>query len=248
MHALHTAAAIAAVRADEATLPEAERLFEDPYARRFSGVPDAVQQVFAAMPFFREHVRLRTRFIDDFVRDGLAKNVRQIVLLGAGFDSRALRMPEIGQARALLVEVDLDVQLEEKAHGLGPEWQKAVRTVPADLASLELGTTLPAKLAEVGFDPQRPSLWLAEGLIGYLARDEVERVFGAASALSASGSRIVLTYHRTAWHENAVRGFLERAGFARVQEPSYAELHARFLAPPCSAESDWYRISTAERP
>ena len=169
------------------------------------------------------------------------------MLLGAGFDSRALRLPEIRKAGRLLVEIDLEVQLREKERVLGPEWQKAARAVPADLSSAELGATLPGELTRAGFDPQLPSSWLAEGLIGYLARDSVERVLGAASALSAPGSRIVLTYHRNAWHEDTVKEFLETAGFARVAETSYAELHARFLAPPCHAESERYRLTTAER-
>ena len=52
-------------------------------------------QRFLALPFLPELVRIRTRFIDDFVRDGLAAVPRQIVLLGAGFDPRALRLPEV---------------------------------------------------------------------------------------------------------------------------------------------------------
>lgn len=68
--AADSAAAIAGIRADEARLPAAERLFTDPYAALFRG-RDAAPEVTArllAVPYLREQVRLRTRFIDDTVR------------------------------------------------------------------------------------------------------------------------------------------------------------------------------------
>src|SRR6516162_8681907 len=93
-----TAFMTAAVRAEEAARPEAERLFEDPYAAVFAAqgahVAEATQR-FLDLPFLRDGVRLRTRYVDDAVREGLAAGLRQVVLLGAGFDARGLRMPEI---------------------------------------------------------------------------------------------------------------------------------------------------------
>src|SRR5438132_10435805 len=92
-----TAAAIARVRSWESELPEDQRLFEDPYAHLFAGgsAADEAVQLFLSAPVFRDHVRLRTRFIDDAVRAALAAGVAQIINLGVGFDCRTLRLGEI---------------------------------------------------------------------------------------------------------------------------------------------------------
>ena len=72
-----TAAIIARARAAEGDRPPEERLFVDPFAHLFSGDLDESElaDTFGAMPFLREQVRIRTRFIDDFVRRGLADGV-----------------------------------------------------------------------------------------------------------------------------------------------------------------------------
>src|SRR5262249_11128089 len=116
--AASTAFAIAHFRALEDARPQAERLFEDPYGAIFYGAADAEAiagtERWLVLPMFVDGVRLRTRFIDDFVRDGLREGVTQIVLLGAGFDARALRMSEIPEHGARVYEVDFAPQLETK--------------------------------------------------------------------------------------------------------------------------------------
>src|ERR1700690_1707782 len=75
--------------------PPSERLFEDPYASFFAAAGAHAHestQRFLDLPFFRDGVRLRTRYIDDAVREGLNAGLDQVVLLGAGFDARGLRM------------------------------------------------------------------------------------------------------------------------------------------------------------
>src|SRR5580658_1645091 len=112
-----TAFSIAAVRAEEGRRPPAERLFDDPYASFFAAAgAHAAESTerFLALPFFRDGVRLRTRYIDDAVREGLKAGLDQIVLLGAGFDARGLRMPEIAARRASVYEIDTSDQLERK--------------------------------------------------------------------------------------------------------------------------------------
>src|SRR5262245_13862369 len=86
-----TAFSIAAVRSQERDLPSDEQLFEDPYAALFvargAHAAEATQR-FLDLPVFREGIRLRTRYIDEAVRAGIAAGLRQLVLLGAGFDAR----------------------------------------------------------------------------------------------------------------------------------------------------------------
>jgi O-methyltransferase involved in polyketide biosynthesis len=69
-----TAFVVARIRAAEARLPAAERLFDDPYASVFAeAVGDAAEapERMLGLPFVREGVRLRTRYIDDFIREGV---------------------------------------------------------------------------------------------------------------------------------------------------------------------------------
>ncbi len=97
-----TAFSIAAVRAEEGARPEAERLFEDRYAALFAETGAHAAEAtkrFVELPFFRDGIRLRTRAIDDAVRGGLGAGLTQLVLLGAGFDARGLRMTEITSRR-----------------------------------------------------------------------------------------------------------------------------------------------------
>src|SRR4051812_25631087 len=95
-----TAAPIAAMRAKEQERPHGERLFTDPYAHLFAPKTSEVAGIWAHVPFFMEHVRLRTRFIDDGIRGALERGTRVVVLIGAGFDTRGIRMTEIAGAGA----------------------------------------------------------------------------------------------------------------------------------------------------
>ncbi|HTL32126.1 MAG TPA: class I SAM-dependent methyltransferase [Kofleriaceae bacterium] len=105
-----TAFSIAAVRDDERLLPVKERLFDDPYAGLFRAAGAHAEEGtkrFLALPFFKDGIRLRTRFIDDVLGKALEDGIDQIVLLGAGFDARAFRIPAIIARRARVYEIDL---------------------------------------------------------------------------------------------------------------------------------------------
>jgi O-methyltransferase involved in polyketide biosynthesis len=71
-------------------------------------------QRYLSLPFFRDGIPIRTRFIDDALDDGLAMRLDQIVLLGAGFDARALRTRARAAHRARVYEVDLADRLDRK--------------------------------------------------------------------------------------------------------------------------------------
>jgi methyltransferase (TIGR00027 family) len=159
---------------------------------------------------------LRTRFIDDAVSDALARRSRHLVLLGAGFDCRALRLTALARNSALVFEVDHAEQLQKKAAILAsagahvPPW---VFPVPADFSLTELEQELPARLEASGFDRNQPTLFVGEGLIGYLDLAAVERLARVTAALSAAGSRLILTYHRIGWHPDTVNQALAAGGW-----------------------------------
>jgi methyltransferase (TIGR00027 family) len=169
-----TAFAIAVVRAEETGRPEAERLFDDPYAHLFAAAgqhaADATQRL-VDLPFFRDGVRLRTRFIDDFVRESLATGLSQMVILGAGFDARGLRMREIAQRRVSVFEVDTPAQVERKRIVLKSEGVKlpaSLAYVPFDFDALNLVSRLTSALEGKGFRPGEGAVFVWEGVIGYI--------------------------------------------------------------------------------
>src|SRR5713226_1714677 len=118
-HASRTAEHNALFRALESALPESRRLFEDPLARTFLTWPFAVVTWLSVVPGFRElvpwlidnrwpgirpSVVARTRLIDDAITASMGEHTEQLVILGAGFDSRAYRLP--GLRGITVFEVD----------------------------------------------------------------------------------------------------------------------------------------------
>jgi methyltransferase (TIGR00027 family) len=134
----------------------------------------------------------RTRFIDDVVRAEVATGMRQLVILGAGYDSRAHRLPEL--AKVPVYEVDrADTQAEKKKRIDGVDGvRKDVRYVAVDFEKDELTTSL----ADAGWRADRTTLFIWEGVTNYLDAAAVEVILDMVGRV-APGSAIVFTYiHR----------------------------------------------------
>jgi methyltransferase (TIGR00027 family) len=140
----------------------------------------------------------RTIAIDDAVRQAAAP---QLVVLGAGLDARAWRMPELAEVDAY--EVDHPASQRDKRDRLGGRAPVArtVGFVAVDLTAGGLGAALRA----AGYDPDRPATWVWEGVVPYLTAAEVTRAAAEVAALSAPGSTLVVNYQ-----ERAVIGRLTR--------------------------------------
>jgi methyltransferase (TIGR00027 family) len=220
-----TAAFVAAWRALGAYLPPETRLCHDPLGWTFSPrlvarlrpiaerFPAATGRLLLASPLRRLllWIQLRTRAIDDMALDFARSGGRQIVLLGAGFDSRSLRLgPELEGAR--FFEVDHPgTQARKRAilesSGLEPN----AHFVPWDFERDPLGQ-LPSTLRSQGLDPERPSLTIWEGVIPYLTEQAIAETLRAVRGFGSDGSRVVLHYierrrieSRTIWHLAASR-------------------------------------------
>jgi methyltransferase (TIGR00027 family) len=129
---------------------------------------------------------VRTRFYDRFFVDATRSGIRQAVILAAGLDARAYRLP--WPQGTVLYEVDLPEVIEFKTSTLaklGAEPTVERRTVAVDLRD-----DWPAALQEAGFDPQSPSAWSAEGLVVYLPPEAQDALFGSITALSAPRSQV----------------------------------------------------------
>ncbi|GHE97243.1 class I SAM-dependent methyltransferase [Streptomyces fumanus] len=204
-----TAVGVARVRALETERENA--LFRDPLARAFATAgglwpsppprPDdgdeAARRRRLAVSF---SIVIRTKFLDDLLRRACASGVRQVVLLGAGMDSRAFRMDWPEGTR--LFEVDTAAPLDFKASVLRQE--QAVARCERITVAVDLREDWPGALAAAGHDPASPTVWIAEGLLIYLPEDAVESLLARISALSATGSCLGLTL--------GSRGVIERFG------------------------------------
>lgn len=129
----------------------------------------------------------RTVVIDDVVR---AAANPQLVILGAGLDGRAWRMPEL--AEVVVYEVDRPASQQDKRDRLAGLAHVAgsVVFVPVDLTRDDLSAALPA----AGHDATRPTTWLWEGVVPYLTREQVAATLAVLAPLSAPGSRLVVNY------------------------------------------------------
>ncbi|MFC3231775.1 SAM-dependent methyltransferase [Streptomyces nitrosporeus] len=204
-----TALLVAAARAIETHRHDS--LAQDAYAEHFvraAGVcadwPVRSQQVpdGDANPLwgrFARYFGLRTRVLDDFLLRSAGTGVRQVVLLGAGLDTRAFRLDL--PADCAVFEIDRAGVLAFK-HRVLTELSAApkVKRVPV---AVDLRADWVTALTSAGFDPDAPSVWLAEGLLFYLPGptetyliDTVDRLTtrGSALAFEAKLEKDLLVY------------------------------------------------------
>jgi methyltransferase (TIGR00027 family) len=206
--ASRTAEIMALFRALESLRPESQRLFTDPYAKRFLGSGLGRVARLAARPAGRRALLrvidvlapgarasgvARTRVIDDAVRSAVAQDCRQVVILGVGFDSRAYRLPELAALSLFEVDRPATLALRRQRLSAGRAMPFArVTEVPVDFDRDRLADLLPKH----GFDASRPTLFLWEGVTNYLSPEGVDATLRLVAA-SAKGSRLVFTYvHR----------------------------------------------------
>ena len=140
----------------------------------------------------------RTVAIDRAVRE---HHPDQVVILGAGLDTRAWRMPELGHATVF--EVDHPASQRDLLERVGLRHPTAHRMapVPVDLAA----QTLASGLMDSGFDPQAVTTWIWEGVIPYLTEPQVRATLRQVSALSSPGSRLVASYQARSLPTAALR-------------------------------------------
>lgn len=149
----------------------------------------------------------RTVAIDEAVRAAAAP---QLVILGAGLDGRAWRMPELKQATVFEVDHP-DSQRDKLARAAALTKAAAdVRFVPVDFTRDDLDRALAAS----GHDPARATTWIWEGVVMYLTTAAIEATLAVIERRSAAGSRLIVLYHTPAIMRGVI-GLITR----RVGEP-----------------------------
>lgn len=138
-----------------------------------------------------DSIAVRTRFFDDFFLDAAGDGIRQSVILAAGLDSRAYRLP--WRRGSVVYEVDQPEVIAFK--NVTMSRQGALPAVHRKTVSIDLRDDWPAALRRHGFDPTRPSAWSAEGLLMYLPPEAQDRLFDHITELSAPGSRVATEFN-----------------------------------------------------
>jgi methyltransferase (TIGR00027 family) len=180
---------VAAARARESARPDP--LFDDALASALAG--DEGWAMFEAMQAGaglsasgeNPYLAIRTRFFDDVLLGAARGGLAQIAILAAGMDTRVFRLP--WPAGTTLFEVERPDVLAYKEAVLAPLGPKPLarrRIVAADLRHDWRGA-----LAEAGLDERRPSAFLVEGLLPYLAgHDEAVALLSSISMAAPPGS------------------------------------------------------------
>jgi methyltransferase (TIGR00027 family) len=172
---------IAAVRARETE--RGDRLFADPHARDLAGERGAAVMAASERAAGRENafIPVRVRWFDDLIVSA-APQARQVVLLGAGLDSRAFRL----DLPAVLdwYEIDSHEVLEAKNNVLADCVPRCRRhTVVGDV-----GGDWSSALLGAGFNPGARTLWVAEGLFFYLTEQAIAELLREAAQRCGPGS------------------------------------------------------------
>lgn len=197
-----TALGVAAARAVETESDDP--LIRDPFARLFLDVagegvwswydhPDLPAEVLEAEPELParmqgmvSYMASRTAFFDTFFLDATNSGIRQAVILAAGLDARAWRLP--WPDGTTVYELDQPRVLEFKSSTLREHEPTCNRVAVA----VDLRHDWPTALQQAGFDASAPSAWSAEGLLPYLPAAAQNLLFERVHALAAAGSRIAV--------------------------------------------------------
>jgi len=268
-----TALQVAACRAAHLRYDPPPHLLEDRFAERLLG--DEAEMLIASYsddaPWIllenRIFLPFRARYAEEHVADAYANGIRQLVVLGAGLDSFALRRPaSLGDLR--VYEVDHPATQRWKRRRLA----ELGDPLPESLAFVECDfetTSLTSALRTTAFRAEEPAVvsWL--GVVYYLNEETVRGALRELALLLAPGSSVVLDYQfpmdrlpqryrdiferqsaflRGAgepqinrYREDELRAEIFAAGFTSAELPERAELERRYFAPLAS------KIPMAER-
>jgi methyltransferase (TIGR00027 family) len=139
----------------------------------------------------------RTVAIDDAITGA---GHRQVVILGAGLDTRPWRLGALREAVTFAVDHPASqADARERGEGLAPIGR--LEFVPVDLSADDLGVAL----TRAGHDPAAATTWVWEGVVPYLTDDDVRATVAALAERSAPGSVLVVQYQTRSWTATAGR-------------------------------------------
>jgi methyltransferase (TIGR00027 family) len=251
--------------------------FHDPTARVFLGdkrkrtlakLEKAFQQGKRQMRIeaartIADMMALRTTAIDTAVREAIVAGAKQLVILGAGYDGRAWRMPELAGLKVF--EVDHPATQGAKRARAG-ELPSPIGTVSYVSMNFER-ESLDTALNRAGHDRTSPTCWIWEGVVMYLERDAIRATLKDIAARSAPGSTLIVNYHEphrrilaqlifrligephvSAWTPEEMADDLRSVGFVVREDSSMIDWSKRFAKGPTRVERGSYmRIAVARK-
>jgi len=266
-----TALSAAVFRALESIKPSNQRILYDPYALKLlsgkakfllntrfliSGklLNGLVYRVLSGIiPGGINYVVVRARYGDDCLNERIADGIEQLVVLGAGYDTRAFRFPALKE-RIKVFEVDhpysqrVKKERIEKVFGNLPEH---VVYVPVDFEKMKLDE----RLFACGYDKNLKTLFIWEGVAMYITPEAVQETLAFVENNSGQGSSIIFDYIyksaidgrmkeaermgkqaakageslKFAIEEGDVEAFLSKRGFGEVKDMSPKSLEDRYF-------------------
>ncbi len=261
-----SAAGIALARAIESQKPEGERICYDPYARQFIGPLYWYVFRFFVITGYAEwrspgvmgFLVARERYIDDCLKAALEAGISQVVILGAGFDSRAYRSGGL-RPGVRVFEVDhpaTQAIKKQKVLQILGNLPAHVTYTAVDFDREDLGERLSAS----GYQEGARSFFIWQGVTHYLTPQAIDATLAFVKNHSAPGSQIVFDYIYTSVldgtlkrgevasmrraqrftgeglvfgiPEGALKAFLEQRGFCEVKDCTREELVKTYFTGP----------------
>ena len=257
-----TAMGIAIVRGIESEKPENTRICYDPYARQFVSAFlykfvrffDKLGYSETKGPGVMGFLVARDRHIDEFLKTQLAAGIKQLVILGAGLDSRAYRFDELKQVKVF--EVDHPASQHSKLDKL----QEIFGKVPGHVIYVDIDfntQSLETRLNECGYDETLKTLFIWQGVTQYLTPEAVDGTLSFIAHHSGTGSSVIFDYmyptlldgtikrgevtnmRNKQWlsgesmvfgiPEGKVVEFLEQRGFTQILDAGNVYLHDKYF-------------------
>lgn len=167
--------------------PKLTALVKIPGARRL--VPGIAERMLPGGYWFET---ARVRHMDAILQSELGRGLTQLVILGAGFDTRAYRFAE--QLRAVRVhEVDHPANARRKRERVA----RVLGAPPPNVSYLDTDFTrddIAARLTATGYDTDQPTLIILSGVTAYLPEPAVDRLLAFAGVHGSPRTSIVFDY------------------------------------------------------
>jgi methyltransferase (TIGR00027 family) len=220
---------IAVLRGLESRRSASERLLADPVSLRLlpaawrallrllalTGLDDAIlAKRERQLPGIIASLLCRTRYIDDALRGALHESAEQVLVLGAGFDTRAYRIP--GIEAVPVFEVDHPDAQAAKRKAL----RRSSIAIPENVAFVSIDFErdhLGRALAAAGFRSGRRTFFIWEGVTQYISRDAIEDTLSFVGTSGAVGSRVVFSYIRADVIDGSAATATDRSVMARAE-------------------------------
>jgi methyltransferase (TIGR00027 family) len=196
---------IAMQRFAESSKGEDKRICYDPYAVHFISpqiieygikhpeeAKAKVDQMEKLFPGLSSSIIIRVRYFDDYIEKLVNHGLEQLVILGAGYDTRAYRITGLNQVTVFEVDHPNTQSFKiEKINQILEATPDNVVYVPVDFETEDLGP----KLFEYGYDPLKKTLFVMEGLVMYIPEESVLNTLKFIKNNSGKGSSIIFDYY-----------------------------------------------------